>query len=134
MNPLNSQACNGGRERVPDACSGTLCRIGSVANGAQFSGIAVYAEDDAMFAMISASGTVYMKADATTAPVFHASGAEPFWYMRGNKRQEIQSLLNLPESALDDPDEALYWARLALPPARVAAAEKQRQKARRNAR
>lgn len=108
--------------------------LGPLRTARMFSGIAVYAEDSAMFAMISASGTVYMKADATTAPVFHDSGAEPFWYMRGNKRQEIQSLLSLPESALDDPDEALYWARLALPPARVAAAEKQRQKARRNAR
>lgn len=108
--------------------------LGPLRTARMFSGIAVYAEDNAMFAMISVSGTVYMKADATTAPVFYDSGAEPFWYMRGNKRQEIQSLLSLPESALDDPDEALYWARLALPPARVAAAEKRRQKARRNAR
>lgn len=108
--------------------------LGPLRTARMFSGIAVYAEDNAMFAMISASGIVYMKADATTAPVFHDSGAEPFWYIRGNKKQEIQSLLSLPESALDDPDEALYWARLALPPARVAAAEKQRQKARRNAR
>jgi DNA transformation protein and related proteins len=105
--------------------------VGPLRTARMFSGIAIYAEQDAMFAMISSSGTVFMKADAATSPVFLNAGAEPFWYMRGNKRQEIQSLLSLPESALDDSEEARFWAQLALPPARVAALEKRRQKARR---
>lgn len=104
--------------------------LGPIRTGRMFSGAGLFVEDDVMFAMISSSGTVYMKADPTTHAEFIDAGSEPFWYMRGDKRMEIASLLSLPESALDDPDEAMHWARLALPPARVAAEEKRRQKAR----
>jgi DNA transformation protein len=41
--------------------------------------------------------------------------------------------MSLPESALDDAEEALVWARLSLPPARAAAEAKRRQKARKAA-
>ncbi len=102
--------------------------LGPLRTARMFSGAAIYAEDDAMFAMISSSGTVYMKSDASTRADFLASGAEPFWYMRGEKRMEIQSLLSLPESALDDPEDAVFWAHKALPPARAAAKEKRRKK------
>lgn len=93
-----------------------------------FSGVGIYAEETAMFAMISGNGIVYMKTDATTQAEFEAAGSEPFFYTRNGKVTQIQSLMTLPESALDDPEEAMHWADLALPPARAAAAEKQRKK------
>jgi DNA transformation protein len=42
--------------------------------------------------------------------------------------------MSLPDSALDDPSEAVTWARLALPPAREAAVKKRAEKARKAAR
>lgn len=114
-----------------DHVLGLFSGLGPLRTARMFSGVGIYAEGDAMFAMISGAGTVYMKSDASTLAEFLAAGADPFSYTRGTKTQQIQSLLSLPESALDDPDEALHWARLALSPAQEAAAEKRRQKARR---
>jgi DNA transformation protein and related proteins len=99
--------------------------------GRMFSGVAVYTEDDVMFAMIAASGTIYMKTDATSQPAYLAAGATPFTYTKAAGTQQITSLMSLPDTALDDPEEALSWARLSLPAARAAALEKRRTKARR---
>ncbi|MBT9382458.1 TfoX/Sxy family protein [Pseudooceanicola sp. CBS1P-1] len=108
--------------------------LGPLRTGRMFSGAALYAEGDAMFAMIAASGTVYMKSDATTEAAYLAAGARPFTYTRKEGVREVRALLSLPDSALDDPEEALFWARLSLPPARAAALEKRRRKPRRPAR
>lgn len=104
--------------------------LGPVRTGRMFGGAGLFIEDDVMFAMVSSSGTVYMKSDDTTLPLFTDAGSQPFWYMRGEKRMEILSLMSLPESALDDPAEAMHWAQLSVPPARAAAAQKRKQKAR----
>ncbi|MGH1353755.1 MAG: TfoX/Sxy family protein [Thalassovita sp.] len=104
--------------------------LGTVRTGRMFGGVGLFVEDDVMFAMISSTGTVYLKSDETTLPQFQDAGSEAFWYMRGEKRMELQTFMTLPESALDDPDEAIFWANLALSPARVAAEQKRKQKAR----
>ncbi|WP_163849608.1 TfoX/Sxy family protein [Pseudooceanicola aestuarii] len=105
--------------------------LGRLRTGRMFSGVAFYAEDDAMFAMIAASGEVYMKSDDSTRPIFESAGARPFTYSRKTGERQVLSLMSLPDSAFEDPDEALYWARLSLPPARAAAARKRAEKARR---
>lgn len=97
-----------------------------------FSGAGLYAEDDAMFCLI-ARDTVYLKTDEDTLPLFEAAGSAPFAYEMQGKLRAIRSLMTLPEAAMDDPDEAMRWVRLALPPAR-AAEEKRREKARKAAR
>lgn len=104
--------------------------LGPIRTGRMFGGAGLFVEDDVMFAMISSAGTVYMKADADTLAEFQNAGSECFWYMRDEKRMELHTFMTLPESALDDPDEAMHWAQLALPPARAAAEEKRKQKAR----
>lgn len=104
--------------------------LGPIRAGRMFSGAGLFVEDDVMFAMISSTGTVYMKSDDTTRDRFLDAGSEPFWYMRGDKRMEIASFLSLPDSALDDPAQAMQWAQLALSPARIAAETKRKQKAR----
>lgn len=117
-------------EHVLDLFSG----LGPLRTGRMFSGVAVYAEEDAMFAMISSSQTVYMKSDAATLPAFEAAGAEPFTYTRSSGERQVTSLMSVPESAMDDASEALDWARLSMGPARAAAAKKRAEKARKAAR
>ncbi|PJE29853.1 DNA transformation protein [Pseudooceanicola antarcticus] len=117
-------------EHVQDLFSG----MGPLRMGRMFSGAAIYADEDAMFAMVSASGQIYMKSDDSTEAAYLAAGSEFFTYERKEGSREVRSLMTLPESALDDPEEALHWARLSLPPAQAAAAEKRRAKARKQAR
>lgn len=108
--------------------------LGPLRLGRMFSGAALYVEEDVMIAMISASGTIYMKSDATTEAAFRAAGSEPFVYTRKDGRRQVTSLMSLPEPALDDPEEALHWAELSLGPARAAARAKRAAKARKAAR
>ncbi|MCA1335420.1 TfoX/Sxy family protein [Pseudooceanicola marinus] len=107
--------------------------LGPLRVGRMFSGAALYVEEDVTIAMISASGTIYMKSDATTEAAFRTAGSEPFTYARKTGPRVVPSLMSLPESALDDPEEALHWARLSLGPARAAALAKRAAKARRAA-
>ena len=97
--------------------------------GRMFSGTALYVDGDVMFAAIL-GGTVWMKSDASTRAQFDAAGSRPFSYMRKSGAREAASLMSLPDSAMDDPAEAMDWARLSLPPATEAAAKKRAQKAR----
>jgi DNA transformation protein and related proteins len=103
--------------------------LGRITTGRMFSGTALYVEGDVMFACVL-GGTVWLKSDAATLPQFEAAGSQPFTYDRATGAQRVTSLMSLPESALDDADEALVWARLALEPARAKAVEKRQAKAR----
>ncbi|WP_010140711.1 TfoX/Sxy family protein [Oceanicola sp. S124] len=117
-------------EHVRDLFAG----LGPLRTGRMFSGAGLYVDEDVMFAMVSPDGQVFLKSDETTAQAFRDAGSRPFSYRRGDRSQQVTSFMTLPESALDDPEEALHWARLALPPAEAAAAEKRRAKARKAAR
>ena len=117
-------------EHVQELFSG----MGPMRTGRMFSGVALYVEEDVMFAMIASSQVVFLKSDDTTRPALEAAGAEPFTYSRATGERMVTSLMSLPDSALDDPDEALHWGRLALGPARAAAAKKRAEKARKAAR
>lgn len=108
--------------------------LGPIRTGRMFSGAGLYVEDDVMFAMIAASGTIYMKSDDATAQRYADAGSEPFTYTRATGERQVTSLMSLPDSALDDPDEAVEWARLSLSPARKAAEKKRAEKARKAAR
>jgi DNA transformation protein len=107
--------------------------LGPVSTGRMFSGTALYVDGDVMFAAILGD-TIWMKSDATTEADFISAGSRPFTYQRQSGPREARSLMSLPESAMDDPDEALEWARMSLPPARAAAAVKRREKAHKSAR
>ena len=103
--------------------------LGRLRTGRMFSGTAIYVEDDVMFATVLAD-TVWMKSDDNTRALFEQAGSRPFSYDRKTGTRRVTSLMSLPESAMDDPEEALRWAEIALPPARAAAAKKRAQKAR----
>lgn len=105
--------------------------VGPITIRRMFGGLGLWS-GDAMFALV-AGGTLYMKTDAALARAYAAEGSAPFTYEGGGRRVEM-SYWRLPESALDDPDEAAAWARRSLVPAEAAAAEKRAKKLRKEPR
>jgi len=97
-----------------------------------FSGAGVYL-DDAMFAVIFEDGLIYMRGDLELGPAYEAEGSEQ-WVYDGKNKPVAMPFWRLPDSAMDDPDEALGWARRSLAPAEHAAAGKRAAKARKAAR
>ncbi len=100
--------------------------LGPIRVGRLFGGSALYL-DDAMFAMIQ-NATIFMKADAELAKEYIAAGSTPFSYDTKTGTRVIAGLTSLPDTALEDPDEAVQWARRSMVPAQAAAAEKRAKK------
>ncbi|MBU2936268.1 MULTISPECIES: TfoX/Sxy family protein [Pacificibacter] len=107
--------------------------ISEITVGGLFGGSALYVEGDIMFACII-GGTIYMKSDKTTVDAFVDAGSEPFTYPKKGGETVVTSLMSLPESASDDPDEARDWARLSYAPALKATEKKRIAKAKKAAR
>jgi DNA transformation protein and related proteins len=101
--------------------------LGPIRSGRMFGGTSLYL-DDAMFAVIFGD-TVYMKADKPLAADYANAGSEPFSYDTKKGVRIIPGLMALPDSAIEDPEEAVIWARRSLIPAQAAAEEKRRKKA-----
>lgn len=104
--------------------------LGTIVARPMFSGAGLYL-GDAMFGLV-ARDTVYLRTDPATRPGFEAAGSRVFSYEMQGKLRELPAFMTMPDAALDDPDEALRWALLALPPARAAAEEKRREKSRKS--
>ena len=77
-----------------------------------FGGLGIY-RDDLMFALES-GGELYLKVDDATVELFRNLGSGPFTYMGRNGKTMTMSYWRLPESALDDPDEAARLANMAI--------------------
>ena len=100
--------------------------LGPVSTGRLFGGTSLYL-DGAMFAVIFGDA-LYMKADKPLAAEFADAGSIPFQYDTKSGVRVIPGLVSLPESALDDPEEALHWARKSMIPAQKAAAKRTKTK------
>jgi DNA transformation protein len=91
-----------------------------------FGGAGGYA-DGVMFLLIL-SDTIHIKVDDALRAELRAEGSGPFiWTPESGPRKGEQVEMGywrLPESALDDPDEAVAWGRKALAVARFKAAAK----------
>ena len=111
-------------DHVRDLFSG----LGPIEIRRMFGSAGVYL-GDAMFALITSDGEIYLRGDDNLGAVFEASGAAR-WVYRGQKKPVSMPYWQLPEPAMEDPDEALHWARQALIIAEQAAAEKRARKAR----
>ena len=85
-----------------------------------FGGAGVYA-GDVMFGLID-DEVLYLKTDEALKAELQAQGSAPWIYSRAPGKWEETSYFRLPESALDDPDEAVAWARKALAVATAKAA------------
>ncbi len=107
--------------------------LGRVQARRMFGGAGLYLED-ACFAIVLGGDRVMMRGDETLAAEFEAEGGERWVYQRPGGKPTAMPYWALPESALDDPEEACRWATRALVPAQKAAAEKAAAKARKAAR
>jgi DNA transformation protein len=67
---------------------------------------------------------IYLKTDDALKAELQAEGSAPWVYSRAPGKWEDTSYWRLPEAALDDPDEAVGWARKALAVAEAKAAQK----------
>ncbi|MDP1913825.1 TfoX/Sxy family protein [Brevundimonas sp.] len=90
-----------------------------------FGGAAVYA-NGLIFALLD-DGVIWLKADEGNAPLLADAGARQFTYPTKGGAVMAMAYWSLPESALDDPDEAADWARKSVEAAlRKVAAKKPR--------
>jgi DNA transformation protein len=108
--------------------------MGEVVVRRMFGGAGVYAEG-VMFALVTGYGEICVKTDDAMREDLRAAGCSPFRYTfpSGPRAGETVEMgyWRLPESALDDPDEATEWGRKALA---VALAEAQAKKPKRKKR
>ena len=78
--------------------------LGAITTRKMFGGICVY-HDGTLFALMSSDGRLYLKAKEGVAEALKTEGAEQFHNM---------PYWSLPESALEDPELALDWAKRSL--------------------
>jgi DNA transformation protein len=97
--------------------------LGPVRVRRMFGGQGIY-RDELMFAL-EAGGELYLKADGETAGAFAKAGCRQFVYTKNGKPMPM-SYWRLPDSAVNDPEEAARWGRLAVDAARRAAAAKKK--------
>jgi DNA transformation protein and related proteins len=96
--------------------------LGPVQIRRMFGGKGIY-QDELMFAL-EAGGELYLKADEDSVKVLQELGSRPFTVEMRGGRTILTSYWLMPESALDDPDEARDFATMALGAARRAKARK----------
>jgi DNA transformation protein len=87
-----------------------------------FGGAGIYA-GEVMFGLID-DETIYLKTDDALKAELQAEGSVGWVYSRAPGTWEETSYWRLPETALDDPDEAAAWARKSLAVAEAKALQK----------
>jgi len=92
--------------------------IGHVTSKRLFGGAALYC-DGLTFAIVAFDG-LWFKADAESAPLWDAVGAEQFSVRRDNWRVQSLPYRRAPDDVYDDADAMREWAALALEAARRA--------------
>jgi DNA transformation protein len=103
--------------------------FGPVTIRRMFSGFGISA-DGTNFAL-ALRGSLYLRADDQTIPLFQAERKGPFHYQTRARTVTVNSYWQLPERLYDDPQEFSEWARAALAAAERAALRK-RPKARKS--
>ena len=89
---------------------GLLADLGPLTVKKMFGGASLQV-DGAAFALVFGE-TLYIKVDDDNRAAFEAEGSGPFVYDMKDGRSASLGYWSLPESGLDDPDEAVRWARL----------------------
>jgi DNA transformation protein and related proteins len=88
-----------------------LSGLGEVRVKRMFGGHGIYVDD--LFIAIVTGETLYLKADATTAPRFEAAGSKPFVYSAKGRRVSMHYWA-APVEAMDSPALMRPWAELAV--------------------
>jgi len=81
-----------------------------------------------MFALLD-DGVIWLKGDGALGEAFVEAGSRQFAYPTKDGRIMGMGYWTLPETALDDPDEAVAWARRSLDVAVKKAARKPKSRA-----
>lgn len=81
--------------------------------------------DGLMFGLLGEEA-LYLKVDDETQATFADAGSQPFVFEMKDGRSAALRYWRLPDTAADDPDEALKWARLAFDAALRAKAPKRK--------
>ncbi len=87
--------------------------VGALSTRKMFGGLAIYHEGT-IFAIVMSEGTIRLKGAGDMIPRFEALGMEKWTYQRPGQKASSMPYWNLPESALDDPEEASALAMEAL--------------------
>ncbi len=87
--------------------------LGTVRARSMFGGVGVYI-DELMFAFLDRDETIYLRADAETRQAFEAAGSQPFRYALKTGEEFEIGYWRMPEDALESPESAAEWGRLAL--------------------
>lgn len=108
-------------EDLREHCLELLAPLGSVRARRMFGGHGIYIDD--LFVAIIAVDSLYLKANASTRPLFEAAGSSPFVYDSQNKAVSL-GYWTAPPDALESPALMAPWARLAMQAALDARAAK----------
>ncbi|MBZ6074943.1 TfoX/Sxy family protein [Microvirga puerhi] len=113
-----------------EAISDVFRALGPIRIRRMFGGQGIY-RGEVMFAL-EAGGELYLKTDVETVPVFQELNSRPFTYESRDGRTTVMSYWLMPESAMEDEDEAQRLGSLALEAAyRTRAAKPARKRSRR---
>ncbi len=97
------------REHVLDLFGG----INGLTTRAMMGGLCLYS-DGQIFAILSSTEQIYLKADGSFADELAGLGCEKFSMTRKDGSIGSMGYWTLPDSAMDDPDEAVSWGHRAL--------------------
>jgi DNA transformation protein len=98
-------------------------KLGPVRVKSMFGGAGVYISE-LMIGLLDQDETLYLRVDDETKGRFQAAGSHPFVYSMKDGTELEMGYWRIPEEALEAPDEALDWGRLALDAALRKAASK----------
>ncbi|MFY0690962.1 MAG: TfoX/Sxy family protein [Paracoccaceae bacterium] len=86
--------------------------LGRITHRKMMGGATLYA-DGALFALVNGDGAIYLRAKDALAEHLSAEGSAQFTYTRDDETIAM-GYWSLPDSALDDPEEAAMLARRAV--------------------
>ena len=104
-----------------DLCLELLAPLGAVRARSMFGGHGLYVDE--LFIAIVAFDSLYLKADATTAPQFSAAGCTAFVY-EAKGQPMTMGYWTVPAEAMESPQAMAPWGRLAIQAALTARAAK----------
>ena len=104
-----------------DLCLELLAPLGAVRARSMFGGHGLYVDE--LFIAIVAFDSLYLKADATTAPQLSAAGCTAFVY-EAKGQPMTMGYWTVPAEAMESPQAMAPWGRLAIQAALTARAAK----------
>lgn len=87
--------------------------LGPVRVKSMFGGAGVYI-GELMIGLLDRDEMLYLRADEVTRSEFEAAGSAPFSYFQRSGEEFSLPYWRAPEEALESPDSAIAWGRLAL--------------------